>query len=259
MKLTDNDLNDLKYAKYILENPGIAAKVMDYIGPHIEKRLEMLPQGWSKTVTRATQFSLEKALMISLNTLDNRAKTQPLDFFHKLMVAATGAAGGAFGLAGLAIELPVSTCVMFRSIGDIARSHGEQLQSPDVQIACMEVFALGGRSQTDDATESAYFLIRSVLAKSVTEAVNYVAERGIIEEGAPVLLRLIAQVATRFEIDVTEKLAAQAIPLIGAAGGAAINVMFMNHFQDMAHGHFTIRRLQRTYSPEFIESEYRRL
>ena len=72
----------------------------------------------------------------------------------------------------------------------------------------------------------------------------------------PVLLRLINQLALRFEINVTEKLAAQAIPVLGAVGGAAINTMFIDHFQDMAHGHFIIRRLERGYSAEFIRGEY---
>jgi hypothetical protein len=58
---------------------------------------------------------------------------------------------------------------------------------------------------------------------------------------------------------VPQKAAAQAVPVIGAAGGAAVNVLFINHFQDMARGHFIVRRLERAYSPEFIRAEYERL
>jgi hypothetical protein len=72
-------------------------------------------------------------------------------------------------------------------------------------------------------------------------------------------VRLIAQLATRFGVNVSEKVAAQAVPVIGAAGGAVINVLFIDHFQDMARGHFTVRRLERTYTPELIREEYRRL
>ena len=42
---------------------------------------------------------------------------------------ASGAAGGAFGLATLPLELPVSTVIMLRSIADIAISEGEDLSS----------------------------------------------------------------------------------------------------------------------------------
>jgi hypothetical protein len=256
MELTYKDRKDLKYAKNILENPGLAAKVMNYIGVPIAKGVEMLPKDWSVAISMVTKQSLEKAILLSLSTLGNQTKSVPRDFFHKMMVAATGAAGGALGLPGLAIELPISTCIMLRSIGDIARSHGEQLWTPEAQIACMVVFALGGPSMSDDNTESAYYIIRTALAMSVAEAATFVTEKGFVQEGLPVLLRLINQLALRFEINVTEKLAAQAVPVIGAVGGAVINTMFIDHFQDMAHGHFIIRRLERTYSPEFIRSEY---
>ena len=54
---------------------------------------------------------------------------------------------------------------------------------------------------------------------------------------------------------VSQKVAAQAVPLIGAAGGGAINVLFMNHFQQMARSHFIVRRLERAYGAEVIRAE----
>ncbi len=260
MNLSDTDIRDLQYAKSLLENPGFAARIMNYVGAPIEKGLKMLPSGWASTVAAATRVSLEKALMVSLQTLDTSTRPiMPQNFLHKSLVVASGAVGGALGLPALAIELPLSTCVMLRSIADIARSQGEQLQTRDAQLACIQVFALGGRSDKDDAGESAYFMLRAALAKSVTEALEYVTEKSVIEEGSPVLIRLIAQIAERFEINVTEKLAAECIPLVGAAGGAAINLMFINHFQNMAHGHFIVRRLERAYSPEVVRATYLRL
>jgi hypothetical protein len=63
-------------------------------------------------------------------------------------------------------------------------------------------------------------------------------------------------VASRFGITVSEKLAAQAVPIVGAVGGALINSLFLDHFQGMARGHFIIRRLERTYGPELVKQEY---
>jgi len=60
-------------------------------------------------------------------------------------------------------------------------------------------------------------------------------------------------------VNVSEKVAAQAVPVIGAAGGVAINVMFIDHFQEMARGHFIVRRLERTYDPQLVRAEYERL
>jgi len=95
-----------------------------------------------------------------------------------------------------------------------------------------------------------------VLAKTVSEAARFIAERGVIREGAPVLLKFLTQVAARFGVVVTQKVAAQALPVVGALGGAAVNYAFMEHFQEIARGHFTVRRLERIYGKEKIRTEY---
>ena len=66
----------------------------------------------------------------------------------------------------------------------------------------------------------------------------------------------MTQVAARFGLVVTQKVAAQALPVVGALGGAAVNYAFIEHFQDVARGHFTVRRLERIYGKERIRSEY---
>src|SRR5664279_858350 len=118
---------------------------------------------------------------------------------------------------------------------------------------------LGGRTETDDAAKSDYFVVRGILAKSVTEAARFIAERGIVEEGSPVLVRLITQLASRFGFVVSQKVAAQTIPVIGALGGAAINYAFIDHFQSVARGHFTVRRLERKYGKDLVFNVYERL
>jgi hypothetical protein len=123
----------------------------------------------------------------------------------------------------------------------------------------MEVLALGSRSATDDGAETGYYATRAALARVVSEAARFIAANGLAEEGAPAIVRLITKVASRFSVAVSEKFAAQSVPVIGAAGGAAINLVFINHFQDMARGHFTVRRLERKYGADVIRSEYERL
>jgi len=92
----------------------------------------------------------------------------------------------------------------------------------------------------------------------VSKAAEYIAEKGLAEEGAPALIRLIIKISERFSIQVSEKAAAQAVPAIGAAGGAIINTLFIDHFQDMARGHFIVRRLERKYGKEIVEETYKR-
>jgi hypothetical protein len=149
--------------------------------------------------------------------------------------------------------------IMLRAIAEIARSEGEDLSDPETSLACLQVFALGGRAGSDDASESGYFAIRGLLAKSVTEAARFIAERGIAAEGSPALVRLVALVASRFGVVVTQKVAAQAVPIVGALGGAAVNYAFVEHFQNVARGHFTVRRLERRYGKEAVRTEYERL
>ena len=98
-----------------------------------------------------------------------------------------------------------------------------------------------------------------MLSNSMAQATKYVTEQGIINEGAPLFLNIIGKIAERFGIQVTEKTVAQSVPIIGAAGGALINTLFISHFQDMAKGHFSIRKLERTYGQELIKKLYKKL
>jgi len=256
MKIRKEDLESLKYAKHLLENPGFGARVINLLGAPIEKGFRLLPAGWRETVQTATRAALEKALYVAVKSLNDTPRRASSNLLHKLSVAATGAAGGAFGLAALPIELPISTIIMLRSIADIARSEDEQLDSAPAQFACVEVFALGGSTIKDDAAETGYFVVRAALARSLSEAATYVTERGLAQEGAPAIVRFMAQIASRFGIVVSEKAAVEAVPIIGAAGGAIINTVFIDHFQSMARGHFIVRRLERTYGQQTVKNIY---
>jgi hypothetical protein len=259
MALSPSEISELRRAKDLLENPGIAAKVSNYVGSPIEKVLKKLPESMTATVNEITRKSIEKAFDIALLTMDKDDQGSSSNWWHKLAVVATGAGGGAFGLPALAIELPVSTTIMLRSIADIARSEGEDLRSPDARLQCVQVLALGGNSKGDDGTETGYFASRAALSRSISEAAAHLTKKGLTHHGAPAIVRLISQVATRFSIVVSEKAAAQAVPVVGALGGAAINSLFIDHFQDMGRGHFIVRRLERLHGKEEIRRLYEEL
>jgi hypothetical protein len=256
--MTEQDLKVLRAAVEALEHPSLAARLADLAGKPLDLMRQALPAGASRAIAAATTNGLNAALRVALRTLGDepRAGSRQL---HKALAAASGAVGGGFGLLALPFELPISTVIMLRSIADIARSEGERLEDPETALACLQVFALGGRAGEDDATESGYFAVRGMLAKSVAEAARFIAERGVIAEGAPVLVRFISQIAARFGVVVTQKLAAQTVPVIGAFGGAAVNYAFTVHFQDVARAHFAVRRLERAYGKEAVRSEYERI
>lgn len=259
MSIPDDDRKELQVAKNLLENPGHAAKVTNLIGMPIEKGLGLLPDNWNKNLGKVTQTALLKASDTAIFTMKDIPGEASSNIWHTLGVAISGGVGGFFGIAALAVELPISTSIMLRSIADIARSQGESITDIDTKMACLEVFALGGNSESDDGTESGYYVVRAALARSVAEASEFLVSKTLADEGAPILIKFIAKIAERFSIQVTEKAVAQALPALGAAGGAIINAIFMDHFQDMARGHFLVRRLERKHGKEVIEKLYAEL
>jgi hypothetical protein len=205
MTLADRDA--LTKAVKSLEHPSHAARLTSLIGKPIELIGYALPSFASKAIASATSKGLEAALKVALRTLPRSPRTGS-ELLHRALATASGAAGGTFGLASLPVELPVSTVIMLRSIANIAQNEGEDLSDPEAALSCVEVFALGGRAGSADASESGYFAVRGMLAKTATEAARFVAERGVIKEGAPILLKFVTQVAARFGLVVTQKVAA---------------------------------------------------
>ena len=255
----DFDIEQLRLARDLLENPGLAARISDLVGTPIERGFELLPDRWRQVVNAAARKAIDASLDIALGSMNAGRRGVASNRWHKAAATATGATGGAFGLMALAIELPVSTTIMLRSIADIARAEGEDLALPEARLQCLQVLALGGRSKDDDAAEAGYFAARVALARAVSDAASHIARKGLAEKSAPAVVRLVSQVASRFSIVVSEKAAAQAVPLVGAFGGGVINAIFIDHFQDMARGHFIVRRLERSHGTEAVRRMYAEL
>ena len=256
--ITFEDQQLLAEAVRLLEYTSLTTRLTNMIGATLGAAGSMVPQSVRKVVSKAVEIALHTALRNALRGMRNKRGPATLHT-HRSLATLSGLAGGAVGIAALPVELPVSTVLILRAIADIARSEGEDMQSPEVALACMEVFALGGNSPSDDSMDSGYFTVRAVLAKSVTEAAKYLAAQGAAKDSAPVLVKLIAEIASRFGIIVTQKVAAQTVPVLGAIAGAGINYAFMSHFQGLARGHFTVRRLERLYGADIVRGEYEKL
>ena len=256
--LNERDLAALTRAVEALERTSFAARLSSMLGGSVALAGKLVPARITAVASRAASIALKAATRVALRSLRN---TPPRDsrMMHSAMAGASGAVGGVIGLASLPVELPVSTTMMLRSIADIARAEGEDLSQPEAALACLEVFALGGHGTGPELLDGGYFAVRGLLAKSVTEAARYVAQRRVIDESAPALVKLMAQIAARFGLVVSQKALAQALPVIGAVGGAAVNIAFMQHFQALAHGHFTVRRLERTYGVDVVRPQYEKL
>ncbi len=159
-----------------------------------------------------------------------------------LAVAASGAAGGMVGLPGFLPDAAFTTLLILRNIAAIAREHGEDPAQPETRRACLEVFLLGAPRNAPgsndrpvgDQSESGYFAARLML------------------QGGPAIA-LMRQAAERFGIVLSQKLAAQAVPVVGAVSGAVLNAAFLAHYRAVARAHFTIRSLEFRYGSVLIQ------
>ena len=258
-RLSREETGDLARAVACLEGASFAQRLTDVVGRPVGLLSRTLPQPVRRAVAHASEGALRGALRLALRTLDFDATGKSANRAHKLAAAASGAVGGALGLAALPFELPISTTILLRSIAEIAREEGEDLNSPGAAFACIEVFALGSHADEEAAFEGGYFAVRAALAKSVSDSARFVATEGLSAHSAPIVARMISQIAARFGVVVSEKVAAQAAPILGAIGGATVNVAFADHFQTLARGHFIVRRLERRHGPSLVAFEYQRL
>jgi hypothetical protein len=145
---------------------------------------------------------------------------------HKLAAAASGVASGFVGLPGVLFDIPFTTTTILRSIAEVARDSGEDLATEDTKRACLEVLAFGGPSSADDETEIGYWATRV--------GMNHAA-----------VSLLIRSAAGRFGLVISEKFLAQAVPVVGAVSGGALNYAFTDYYQSMAKVHFCLRALDR--------------
>lgn len=257
--MSGQDLSELKLAAANLEGSSFAVTLASKVGMPIESLMRFLPARAQSSIGTAVDAALQQCLRMALAFHPVGGKYQTHRRVHTVATAITGAVGGFFGLPGLLVELPVTTTVMLHSIASIAASQGEDLSQPDSALACLEVLALGPEGRAGEAVESAYYATRAAMAQVTRDAAAYVAQKGLAKEGAPALISFLSKIAARFGLEVSEKAAAQMIPVAGAAGGLALNVLFTKHFQRIAWGHFTVRRLERKYGEDLIRQEYERV
>ena len=254
-KLSLEDKLVLQNAKIKMEEIGWAMQGLNQIGNIIDKRIDLLPQKQQKWLQQVSYNVLHTVVKSNLISMKNKQPKVPSNLFYKAMVTSSGAIGGAFGATAFAVDLGLTTKLMMRSIMDIGRSEGEDLNELDTQLACLQVFALGGKTKHDDSLDTGYFATRIALNAAVKGSSSKLVE-GLLVTSANPLLRLVSVVASRFSVQVSEKFVAQAIPVVGAVGGASINLAFIQHFQNMAQAHFSIRRLERKYGEALVRDSY---
>lgn len=271
--LSQSDREFIEKAAQYFQNPGVVIKGLNALGSGVDKAQKLLPEGAQKKISAAVTVSLQKALKATLSTVskdpshatltDSNSSARFKGRLHTVATTLTGGVGGFFGLAALPIELPLTTMVMLRSIASTATEFGENLNSPQTALECLVVLTLGGPGTKDDLSDTAYYALRSSLAVSVEKAAAFIASKqakqvaeALANGSAPALVNFIARVAGFFEVKVTRKLLAQAAPVVGGVGGAALNAAFTEFYNQAARYHFGLRKLEREYGQSLVQSTF---
>lgn len=268
--MTEKEIAFIAEAAKFLDHPSLVLKLTKAIGKPLDMLQKQLPEKAQAYLTKTVEKSLSTALRMAIATIKSETKelenlglvahrSKVAGWAHTAGVAATGALGGFFGLASLPVELPVSTGVILRGISSVAKEWGFDVKDPSVQLQCVYVFTLGS-SKPGELDQSDYLASRVAFSRVIREAALFVGQFtarelfAAVEKGAaPVFTRFIAQVAARFEVAVTEKLLATAIPVAGAIGGAAINAAFCDYYVTAARYHFGLLHLERLHGAKEVQ------
>jgi hypothetical protein len=245
---------ELEHAVGLLESPRLAIRLANYAGKPLDSVLGAVP-GLNGALHRALRNAILHCLTVAIDSQEAEALA-PSAWRPKALTGLAGGIGGLFGAFALPVELPFTLTLMLRAIADIARHHGEDLRALEPRLACLQVFALGDR-KSDAGAAIGYYAARATLTKLTGDVMALLVERSVLDVSAPVVTRLVTEVVSRVGLVLSERVAAGAIPVLGALGGATLNVMFMDHFERVAQGHFTIRRLERAHGRAVIGELYR--
>lgn len=213
-----------RLARRYNEARGLAMDLIDRVGGGGEALMKRVPGFMRRRIDRGVEIALRRTFRVasaSRGVLRDRG-----DWFNRMGTTAAGAIGGAAGLTGAVIELPVTVTILLRAILEIADEHGLDTASDEVQAEALRIFASGGPLSEDDGTDT------GLLAARLT--VNGRTLQTLITSLAP-------QIATRL----LAKVGAQAVPVLGAVAGASINYSFARYYQEMARVHFGLLRLSR--------------
>lgn len=234
-------------AKRYSDANGLMMKLVNLAAGKLESGLSVLPAGVKKQLDDVTKLALkasyEAAAWTNVDTgsrgiMSRAAGKLSGDQVHKAAAVATGAAGGLGGVGTTVVEIPVTISLIFRSVQNIAAQYGEDPSSTEVKLECIKVFGTGAISGDLDDIDT-----------------GFVGAKIIITGGAAE--KLIASIAPKFAAMMTNKLAAQTVPVLGAITGAGINYAFVEYYQQMAHVRFGLRKVIRNSQAGLVHEHFR--
>ncbi|HKL69818.1 EcsC family protein [Salibaculum sp.] len=212
----------------------VLMQVINFVGGQVEDGLKLLPGAQLARIESAASAALRQSYdLAGQSRRGAMAGLAASESGHRALAMISGALGGMGGLPTALAELPVATTVIFRSVQSVAEAHGEDPKSEETRLQCLQVFGAGGPGTGDDGIDTSFIGARLTLT-------------------GPALNKLLARIAPRFASVIGQKLAGQAVPVLGAAAGAGTNYAFMDYYTRIARVHFGLRKLARTHGEEAV-------
>jgi hypothetical protein len=211
---------------------GPVIRLVNRLGGTLEHQLSALPDSLRNQLEKLTAQALEASYGIASRAPDLGTRA-PM-----MAAVAAGAAGGAGGLATAVAELPVTVTLFLNTIRSVAREAGLDPDEDWVRAECLQVFAAGSPLAQDDGVNTSFLASRLALTGSTAQ-------------------NLIRTIAPRLAAVLGQKLAAQAVPVIGAVSGAALNAAFLSYYREIARVRFELVKLGRVHGAEAVEAEFR--
>lgn len=211
---------------------GPVMRLVNRLGGSLESQLAILPEALRGQIEQAVARALELAYGLAGRT-PGLGERGPM-----VAVMASGAAGGAGGLATSLAELPVTVTLMLNAIRAAAEEAGFDPETPWVQAECLAVFGAGSPLAGDDGINTSFVAARLTVTGAAVQ-------------------RMIAAVAPRLAAVLGQKLAAQAVPVLGAMSGAALNAAFLGYYREVARIRFALLRLAGVHGAEPVLTAFR--
>ncbi|SEN36205.1 EcsC protein family protein [Loktanella fryxellensis] len=215
---------------------GLLMRAINFVGGQVEDTLKILPKAVRTQIDGAARVALENSYELAAKSRGGPVgQAVNTDRMHKVMATLSGALGGLGGLPTALAELPVATTMIFRAVQGVAAQYGEDPTSSETRLQALAVFGAGAPvdGKPADGIDTSFIGARLGLSGAAVHT-------------------LIGRVAPRFATVLTQKLASQAVPLLGAAAGAGTNYAFTQYYVEMAHVHFGLRQMVRTHGEDAV-------
>ncbi|MDM7932360.1 EcsC family protein [Tabrizicola sp.] len=204
---------------------GPVMGLVNRLGGKLESQMALVPDPVRQQIERIVARALETSYGLAGRAPDMGARG-PM-----VAVLASGAAGGAGGIATSLAELPVTVTVILNAIRAAAAEAGFDPDEPWVQAECLRVFGAGSPLAADDGVNTSFVTARLTMTGTAVQ-------------------NLIAAVAPKLAAVLGQKLAAQAVPVLGALTGAALNAAFLNYYREVARIRFALLKLAEVHGAE---------